>query len=543
VKPDWPLCRFGHGCTGVRVGPEGLCWNHLDEDALGLLVPGEDLDFRGTKVTGEKLDEIFGRLRDRADQRVKVGEVRCAGASFAEGASFKRVLFFGEAQFAGAVFGEGVSFADVEFHQVVDFVGAEFGASVPGETRAASFDRASFHGEARFKGAAFAGPATFLGTTFSRSVTFENVQFNTASLAVTCAEGHVSFRGARVAADLTLNLFGPSARLVLDKLRATGPVDVVVETASVHCQDADFDGRVRFLLSGGPWLWLTNTVFREPATVESRPSAVPTLAPVGYGRPVRVRSLRGVDAEHLTLANVDLKRCLIYGLRRPDELRLAGRSRFAPTPRGWQHPRWGCVPWRWTVRDALYEEHLWRRTSATATLGWETPSDPSADAGRTAADVRAELDVPNQADLAVLYRQLRQSVEDARNEPGAADLYYGEMEMRRLSTERRDERWLLTAYWLVSGYGLRASRSMLVLGALLLVTALALQRAGFPGPHTPGYLDCLLYAAGSVLSLDVTGHLPAALTDWGQLIRMVLRIGGPVLLGLGALAVRGRIKR
>jgi len=95
----------------------------------------------------------------------------------------------------------------------------------------------------------------------------------------------------------------------------------------------------------------------------------------------------------------------------------------------------------------------------------------------------------------------------------------------------------------VSGYGLRASRSMLVLGALLLVTALALQRAGFPGPHTPGYLDCLLYAAGSVLSLDVTGHLPAALTDWGQLIRMVLRIGGPVLLGLGALAVRGRIKR
>jgi hypothetical protein len=31
--------------------------------------------------------------------------------------------------------------------------------------------------------------------------------------------------------------------------------------------------------------------------------------------------------------------------------------------------------------------------------------------------------------------------------------------------------------------------------------------------------------------------------DWGQAIRLVLRIGGPVLLGLGALAVRGRLKR
>ena len=33
--------------------------------------------------------------------------------------------------------------------------------------------------------------------------------------------------------------------------------------------------------------------------------------------------------------------------------------------------------------------------------------------------------------VAVLYRALRKSREDAKDEPGAADFYYGEMEMRR----------------------------------------------------------------------------------------------------------------
>jgi hypothetical protein len=33
-------------------------------------------------------------------------------------------------------------------------------------------------------------------------------------------------------------------------------------------------------------------------------------------------------------------------------------------------------------------------------------------------------------DIAGLYRALRKGREDARDEPGAADFYYGEMEMR-----------------------------------------------------------------------------------------------------------------
>lgn len=90
---------------------------------------------------------------------------------------------------------------------------------------------------------------------------------------------------------------------------------------------------------------------------------------------------------------------------------------------------------------------------------------------------------------------------------------------------------------------MRGSRALLSLIALVLSAALVLQYTGFTGA-VPGYRYCALYAAGSVLSLSLAnGHLPTVLTAWGDVIRIVLRVGGPVLLGLAALAVRGRVKR
>jgi hypothetical protein len=69
--------------------------------------------------------------------------------------------------------------------------------------------------------------------------------------------------------------------------------------------------------------------------------------------------------------------------------------------------------------------------------------------------------------IATLYRSLRKAYEDAKNEPGAADFNYGEMEMRRLDLQTATaERLLLTLYWLVSGYSLRGSRA---LGCLLII--------------------------------------------------------------------------
>jgi hypothetical protein len=507
----WGTCRNGNDCRGAQASPGGYCWQHAENDdqsaAFDVLAEERDLDLRGTDVPDYLLKRILDRLRDPADGRIRIRAARCAEASFGGGTSFAGAIFIEDAQFNGAVFGADTSFAN-----------------------------ARFQGRADFASATFSGLATFTRITCDNFVSFEGARFDTVRFSAMILGGGVSFRGASVAANLSLELGGDPGTLVLDGLHAGGQVDLRTEAAAICCQGATFADRVRFLLADGPRLTLSDTVFAQPAVVESWQSAVRGSSRADDHQPqIQVRSLRGVDAEHLTLADVDLSNCLIYGLRRPEELRLSGRCRFAPTPRGW-YLRWKWLPWHWTYREALYEEHLWRRRpSVKEALGWRT---------KTGSDETPEADPDylRPAGLAVLYRQLRKAVEDARNEPGAADLYYGEMEMRRLSTPRTDERWLLTVYWLVSGYGLRASRSMLVLGALVLASALALQRAGFGGP-THGYPDCLLYAAGSVLSLDLSGHLPAQLTDWGQLIRMVLRIGGPVLLGLGALAVRGRVKR
>ena len=60
--------------------------------------------------------------------------------------------------------------------------------------------------------------------------------------------------------------------------------------------------------------------------------------------------------------------------------------------------------------------------------------------------------------------------EDAKDEPGAADFYYGECEMRRHDPDApRAERLVLWVYWLRSGYALRAWRALATLAVVVVV--------------------------------------------------------------------------
>jgi hypothetical protein len=97
-----------------------------------------------------------------------------------------------------------------------------------------------------------------------------------------------------------------------------------------------------------------------------------------------------------------------------------------------------------------------------------------------------------------LYRALRKRREDAKDEPDAADSYYGEMELRRHAGRPTTdgstgnptgevyrgqvERAILTVYWLVSGYGLRAWQTLAWLAAVTAVFAVAFHLAGFARP-------------------------------------------------------------
>jgi len=88
--------------------------------------------------------------------------------------------------------------------------------------------------------------------------------------------------------------------------------------------------------------------------------------------------------------------------------------------------------------------------------------------------------------IAALYRALRKGREDAKDEPGAADIYYGEMEMRRhtsgpangreSASRGQVDRAVLTVYWLISGYGLRAWRAFTWLAAVIALFGLAFHR-------------------------------------------------------------------
>ncbi|WP_406485970.1 hypothetical protein [Streptomyces phaeochromogenes] len=279
-----------------------------------------------------------------------------------------------------------------------------------------------------------------------------------------------------------------------------------------------------------------------------------------------------MDAAYLVLTDADLSDCLFSGAFHLDQLRLEGRTTFARTPTGWHHR--GIWPVRWTRRRTLVEEHHWRAQSTDQPV---LPASlaPQPRQWRPGPHHPDPAPTPDPEDVAELYRKLRKAFEDGKNEPGAADFYYGECEMRRHdhTDTPKGERRLLWAYWLLSGYGLRASRAIGWLLAAMTITVLLLMSFGLPthdpDPTTTGTLH------SSKINLNTSTPDPALHGPWpqrmtwtraekatriavnsvvfrssgqnlttpGTYIEMASRLLEPTLLALAALAIRGRIKR
>ena len=136
--------------------------------------------------------------------------------------------------------------------------------------------------------------------------------------------------------------------------------------------------------------------------------------------------------------------------------------------------------------------------------------------------------------VVALYRSLRKAFEDSKNEAGAGDFYYGEMEARRhAKLSSRAERMILWFYWLLSGYGQRASRALI---ALFVVVAMVTSLLTVWGQD---FGMAARIALGAVVFRDDRTELTAA----GEWTVLVARFLGPVLLALAVLAVRARVKR
>lgn len=157
-------------------------------------------------------------------------------------------------------------------------------------------------------------------------------------------------------------------------------------------------------------------------------------------------------------------------------------------------------------------------------------------------------------DVSAAYRALRKALEDSKDEPGAADFYYGEMDMRRLAAPSWSvERWLLTAYWLVSGYGLRAWRALATLLVVIAVAGWCFTNSAWVRPSPAGTTPVLdpdsrvwpwAFAAQETVALfRPAGTIGVTLVGAGVAVDLAVRILGPALLALAVLAIRNRTKR
>ncbi|GAA2402250.1 hypothetical protein GCM10010420_31690 [Streptomyces glaucosporus] len=545
APPAWPHC--GHrsgpddpaGCRGARVAGHGACLAHLDETDraahLASLSPGDDVDHRGTPFTEDLLNRLLDALRDPGTGRPLMGTARFDEASFAGTAWFNRASFSGEAWFAGAVFA----------------------------------------GDARFGGARFLGDAWFAGAVFSGDAWFDGAALAGADFADASLSGDVWLDRVTLTGDLRLDRarfegashLGPlvcGRTVSLDRAVFGVPVTVEVAARRMSCVRTRWQSTATLRLRHAE-LDLTDAIFEYPVAVAARSAPfsrswgdpLPESPLAGRDPGVRLTSVSGIDAAHLVLQDVDLGGCRFAGAVHLDQLRVDGWCTFGSTPAGSR---------RWSPRRTLAEEHHWRaRTGRTParTRGWTPPPDG--------------VSVLQPAALAALYRQIRKSLEDGKNEPDAADFYYGEMEMRRHDTTRpRGERALLAAYWALSGYGLRATRALGWLLGAMTATVLALMLWGLPAevprPTTTGRQ----VASGQTLTLVTdtpdprnpagpwSGRLTAErfekalrvvinsvvfrssgqdLTTAGTYTEMASRFAEPALLGLAVLAVRSRVKR
>ncbi|MFJ8706748.1 pentapeptide repeat-containing protein [Streptomyces anulatus] len=565
--PLWPHCARGAdpagdpvGCRGRQVEPFSACLAHLAPPEvaayLDSLAPGSDVHHDGTAVPDGLLRQVLAALGDPRTGRAHIGEASFREATFNGEASFEGATFTGDALFKGTEFHGDAVFEGVDFHGKGDFHEVKF-------TCDAAFEGAEFAGEVNFVRVVFTGTAWFSYVRFSGTGEFGESTFSGRAMFDRATFEHADFVEVSFEAASELGPLVCESLLDFSGARFGAPVTIEAATARLRCRRTRWDYtsalRLRYATVD-----LSDAVFEYPLSITSRKTPLSNYmgplsdGPLSGGDPeVRMESLRGVDAAHLVLHEVDLSACLLSGTVHLDQLRMEGRCPLAPAPAGIR--RQGMLPVRWTARRTLAEEQHWRHEH-----GWS---------GWTAAPAGVERVGP--AQLTPLYRQLRKSFEDSKNEPDAADFYYGEMEMRRHDRSRPGaERALLTAYWMVSGYGLRASRALGCLLAAMATTVLIMMLWGLPesepkpattgsvtgrhvvlvtekpAPRNPsGSLRSRLSSDRWEKSLHVvvnSGVFRSSgqdLTTTGTYTEMVSRLAEPLLLGLATLAVRGRVKR
>jgi uncharacterized protein YjbI with pentapeptide repeats len=588
-QPNWARCDHD-GCIGVRLPTTALCLAHAAEGAsdafdaeLKRIGTEGTVDARGVVIGAELLRRLLAAAPREGDRRAFTaarfdqasfqgearfgwtdfhgearfdgahfhGKAKFSGSNFEGEARFMRASFHGEAEFSGSDFQSGAEFSWATFQDDAWFNGANLqerayfiGARFQGKTW---FGGASFHDSAWFSGANFEDEPRFGEATFEREVGFDRARFERATqLGPLLARGvildDVVF-GTRAGLEAT------AATVCARRAQFPAGVHLRLRFASVVLDDANLAAPA--ILAGAP------APFPRLAQQEQQIVRVwqrlPPEPRAQRWRP-RLLSICQADVGGLRLADVDLRACRFVGAHNLDRLRLEGAPLFARTA-GWWRAR----------RKTLAEEQHWRaeRPGSWRPTGWYPRACQPPASRKTEAP-----EVLEPARLAALYRDLRKGREDAKDEPGAADFYYGECEMRRHDPGTpMAERLVLWLYWLLSGYALRAWRALAALAVVVVLAGIMLAFWGFPSvapSFRPAAVDrggALVYQQQPAGPPPGVGRVPDGirfsarsatallrgpdrpLTPLGEWLEIALRLTGPVLLGLAVLSVRGRVRR
>ena len=525
------------GCTAMRLA-QAHCLGHATTEEIATAVKrwhlGAALDVRGARLDEGRLRLLSDEL-ERQDEELLAsplgdtrraafcGEARFQDATFVGVADFSRVAFKGPVYFDGAVFCGHADFRRAEFLDHADF------------------DNVDFRGSASFRGAIFSDHAGFQNAKVGEDVGFPAVKFRS----------YVDFEGAVVGGDLNLTettfqlarRLGPfrvGGKLTLDHCEFAERVNIEVRAKDLTATGAIFAAGVQLSVAEAR-LGMNGTEFGRGATLsgvlnDDSPAA-------------RLLTISGAQVATLAISGVDLSHCRFFGAHGLESMIIKPSCSMARTPK-----RLRCID-----REMIFEELEWRYGDEHDRLGrrwrlrwpggplWVTSAASRSDA--TPAAKGAPRLSPVQ--LAAEYRALRKAREDNKNQAGAGDLYYGEMEMRRLTSLPSGRGWLraicdrsvITAYWLLSGYGLKASRAFL--SWVILVVAGALLLATWGVSPEPSFRRALLFSFECTSSLIRVAHLPEGykLSHVGEVVQVVLRLSGPLLVGLWLLALRSRVKR
>lgn len=513
------------------------------------------------------------------DETIFVGKAWFDDAKFEGDVHFDKAVFAKRADFSGVAAGGSANFSRTVFFDFTQFRVAQFSkdawfhnAAFLGDT---DFTRVKFADEVSFFGVTFAVAGRFLGATFAAPATFADVRARELSITQTELVGTLfgPIHGLAVTIDHVVfpervNALILCSRLSLGRAQVRAGGHLEVHAADISAAGAEFLGPT-IISDPGPDRIERPRTYSLQVSADEAERRLPVLqstfsAGKGVideleqeleelrGHTTSVLSLRTANVAHLVLSSIRLENCRFAGAHGLDELRIDASCHLGSTPTRLRKQ----LP-RFVRRRVIVEERDWRRRFAR----WDGAIGPDRFAPRSAAEI------------AGIYRDLRKGLEDMKDEPGAADFYYGEMEMRRLAHREkrtkppRAEVCLLYAYWLVSGYGLRAWRAFSAVAVLVLVGALTFLTVGVASPSSTGgkassvdlqtgtisYSEAPPAVDGFGDALELAGRTSIALlrnpgsvpelTGVGTVADVVLRLLTPVLLGFGLLALRGRTKR